>query len=293
MPFWSAEGGVSTGLYAGLNCGFGSRDDRNAVSENRRRALAAVGADRLATLYQIHSAEAVTLTEPPKGLRADGMATDRPGLALGILTADCAPVLFADEESAGVVGAAHGGWRGALAGIAEAVLERMEGLGARAGRTVAAVGPCIGQASYEVGPEFRTEFEAADPGQRPLVRRGRAARPLPLRPRRLRRGAAGAGRPRGRLARRCRYLRGRRTVFQLPPRLPAGRKGLRPPIVADRTAALTATRPAAPSGRARRPSSAPCGFPARPPPLPAGRRRRCVRPRRRPRARDRRSSPPS
>ena len=160
--FLDRSGGVSTGLYAGLNCGFGSRDDRDAVSENRRRALAAVGADRLATLYQVHGAEAAILTEPPKGLRADGMATNRPGLALGILTADCAPVLFADER-AGVVGAAHCGWRGALAGIAEAVLERMERLGARAGRTAASVGPCIGQASYEVGPEFRAAFEAADP----------------------------------------------------------------------------------------------------------------------------------
>ncbi len=160
--FLERAGGVSTGLYAGLNCGFGSGDDRDAVSENRRRALAAVGADQLAVLHQVHSAEAVTLTEPPKGLRADGMATDRPGLALGILTADCAPVLFADER-AGVVGAAHAGWRGALAGITEAVLERMEQLGAQAGRTAAAVGPCIGQASYEVGPEFRIEFEAADP----------------------------------------------------------------------------------------------------------------------------------
>ena len=160
--FLDRRGGVSTGLYAGLNCGFGSGDDRDAVSENRRRALAAVGADRLAVLYQTHSAEAVTLSGPPTGLRADGMATDRPGLALGILTADCAPVLFADAQ-AGVVGAAHCGWRGALAGIAEAVLERMEGLGARAGRTAAAVGPCIAQASYEVGPEFRAAFEAADP----------------------------------------------------------------------------------------------------------------------------------
>ncbi len=160
--FLEREGGVSTGLYAGLNCGFGSGDERDAVSENRRRALAAVGADRLATLHQVHSAEAVTLTEPPRGLRADGMATDRPGLALGILTADCAPVLFADEE-AGVVGAAHAGWRGALAGISEAVLERMERLGAETNRTVAAVGPCIAQASYEVGPEFRIEFEAFDP----------------------------------------------------------------------------------------------------------------------------------
>lgn len=160
--FLGRGGGVSTGLYAGLNCGFGSGDNRDAVSENRNRALAAVGADHLATLYQIHSAEAVTLTEPPKRLRADGMATDRPGLALGILTADCAPVLFADG-SAGVVGAAHCGWRGALAGIAEAVLERMEELGARAGRTVAVVGPCIGQACYEVGPEFRAAFEAANP----------------------------------------------------------------------------------------------------------------------------------
>ncbi len=160
--FLERAGGVSTGLYAGLNCGFGSGDDREAVSENRRRALTAVGADRLAVLYQIHSAEAAILSEPPKGLRADGMATDRPGLALGILTADCAPVLFADER-AGVVGAAHAGWRGALAGVAEAVLERMEQLGAAAGRTVAAIGPCIGQASYEVGSEFRIAFEAADP----------------------------------------------------------------------------------------------------------------------------------
>ena len=161
--FLERAGGVSTGLYAGLNCGFGSRDDWDAVSENRRRALQAVGADSLATLYQVHSAEAAILTEPPKGLRADGMATDRPGLALGILTADCAPVLFADEQ-AGVIGAAHCGWRGALAGIAEAVLERMEELGARAGRTAAAGGPCIGHASYAVGPEFRPAVEAADAG---------------------------------------------------------------------------------------------------------------------------------
>ncbi len=173
--FLDRGGGVSTGLYAGLNCGFGSCDDRDAVSENRRRALAAVGAERLATLHQVHSAEAAILTEPPKRLRADGMATDRPGLALGILTADCAPVLFADAR-AGVVGAAHAGWRGALAGIAESVLERMEWLGARAGRTVAAVGPCIGQESYEVGPEFRAAFEAADPDNErwfvPAVRPG-------------------------------------------------------------------------------------------------------------------------
>ncbi len=162
--FLGREGGVSTGLYAGLNCGFGSRDDRQAVAENRRRALAAVGAvgaDRLAVLHQAHSAEAVALRAPPRGLRVDGMATDRPGLALGILTADCAPVLFADAQ-AGVVGAAHAGWRGALAGVLEATLERMEGLGAAAGRIAAAVGPCIAQASYEVGAEFRERFEAAD-----------------------------------------------------------------------------------------------------------------------------------
>ena len=159
--FLGREGGVSTGLYAGLNCGFGSRDDRQAVAENRRRALAAVGAERLAVLHQAHSAEAAALRAPPRSLRADGMATDRPGLALGILTADCAPVLFADAQ-AGVVGAAHAGWRGALAGVLEATLERMEGLGAAAGRIAAAVGPCIAQASYEVGAEFRERFEAAD-----------------------------------------------------------------------------------------------------------------------------------
>ncbi len=160
--FLDRSGGVSAGLYAGLNCGFGSGDDRGAVRENRRRALEAVGADRLAALYQIHSAEAVIVTEPPQGLRADGMATDRPGLALGILTADCAPILFADAK-AGVVGAAHAGWRGALAGVMEATLERMAQLGGDTGRTSAAIGPCIAQASYEVGSEFRARFEAADP----------------------------------------------------------------------------------------------------------------------------------
>jgi len=165
--FLGRHGGVSTGDLAGLNVGFGSSDDRTAIDENRRRAIAAVlpGAE-LATVHQVHSATVVQVERPwPQGERprADGMVTDRPNLLLGILTADCAPVLFADAE-AGVIGAAHAGWRGALAGVTDATIAAMEQLGAQRQRIAAAIGPCIAQASYEVGEDFRAQFANQEPG---------------------------------------------------------------------------------------------------------------------------------
>jgi YfiH family protein len=160
--FLTRTGGVSTGGYASLNVGIGSHDHPAAVAENRRRAADAVlPGSRLATVYQVHGADAVTILEPfDDALRphADALVTDRPGIALGILTADCAPVLFADV-AAGVVGAAHAGWKGALAGVTDTILMAMETLGADRGRIVAAVGPCIARASYEVDTAFRARFE--------------------------------------------------------------------------------------------------------------------------------------
>jgi polyphenol oxidase len=159
--FFGRPGGVSTGLYAGLNCGPGSGDDRAAVTENRRRAMAALGDATLVTLYQVHSAEAVIVTAPwEESPHADAMATDVPGIALGILTADCAPVLLADTE-AGVIGAAHAGWKGALGGVTDSVIAAMERLGAHRSRIAAAVGPCIAQVSYEVDNAFRDRFVTA------------------------------------------------------------------------------------------------------------------------------------
>ena len=165
--FFTREGGVSEGLYGTLNCGLGSRDVPERVLENRARAMATIdlAPDRLATPYQTHSATAVTVTEPwARGAapEADGLVTDRPGLALGVSTADCVPVLFADPD-ARVVGAAHAGWRGALDGVLEATVQAMEGLGATRRETVAGIGPAISQRSYEVGPEFPAPFLTQDP----------------------------------------------------------------------------------------------------------------------------------
>jgi YfiH family protein len=162
--FFTREGGVSDGLFASLNCGFGSRDDAAKVAENRGRAMAALGLapDRLATCYQVHSPDVVVVEEPWRredNPRADAMVTKRAGVALGILTADCAPVLFADAE-ARIIGAAHAGWRGALGGVLEATVAAMRKLGADPRRIRAGIGPCIAQASYEVGPEFPTPFLA-------------------------------------------------------------------------------------------------------------------------------------
>ncbi|TPG16640.1 peptidoglycan editing factor PgeF [Sphingomonas koreensis] len=174
--FLGRRGGVSTGNHAGLNVGIGSDDDADAVVENRARATEAVlpGA-ALVTLYQIHSADALTVQAPltgPMRPRGDALVTDRPGLALGILTADCAPVLLADRD-AGVVGAAHAGWKGAFAGVTDSALLAMETLGARRDRIVAAIGPCIARASYEVDAAFALRFEQADPANERFFTPGR------------------------------------------------------------------------------------------------------------------------
>jgi YfiH family protein len=163
--FFGRQGGVSEGIYASLNCGPGSGDDRAKVIENRRRVTETFGPGaRLLTLYQIHSPKAVTVTAPweiGESPEADAMVTNLPRLALGTLTADCAPVLLADVE-AGVIGAAHAGWKGAQDGVVESTVAAMERLGAARGRIAAAVGPCISQANYEVDSEFRASFTQAD-----------------------------------------------------------------------------------------------------------------------------------
>ena len=163
--FLGRTGGVSTGAAASLNVGLGSGDDEAAIAENRRRAAEAIAPGaRLVGLYQVHSARCVTVTEPWDDAHrpeADALVTDRPGLLLGVLTADCAPVLFADSE-AGVIGAAHAGWKGALGGVTDATIEAMVALGAKPGRIAAAIGPCIAQGSYEVDEAFRARFLAAD-----------------------------------------------------------------------------------------------------------------------------------
>jgi YfiH family protein len=185
--FLGRRGGVSEGLYDSLNCGFGSSDARDRVAENRRRALLLTDAvdATLLTVHQTHSADVVVAEEPWRpdaAPRADAIVTRRPGLAIAILTADCAPVLFADLE-AGVIGAAHGGWRGALDGVLEATVAEMRRLGARPQATVAAIGPCIGPDSYEVGPEFPKPFLARDPAHarffRPSARAGHFLFDLP------------------------------------------------------------------------------------------------------------------
>ncbi len=165
--FFTRAGGVSQGPFASLNCSVSSGDAPEALRENRRRVARAMGVDpeRLLGVTQVHGIDVATVSspwQPGAGPRADAMVTDRPGLALGIITADCAPVLLADRAR-GVAGAAHAGWRGAAAGMLEAVVAAMERLGARRERIVAVVGPCIGQDSYEVGPELRDAVAAATP----------------------------------------------------------------------------------------------------------------------------------
>ena len=162
--FFTREGGVSTGIYAALNCGPGSGDRHEHVAENRRRAAAHFGVlpEQFLTLHQVHSAEVVVaeapITERPK---ADALVTKTPGLMLGILTADCAPVLFTDA-AARVIGAAHAGWKGATSGILENTVRAMQQLGSCPGEIHATIGPTIAQKSYEVGPEFITRFTPAE-----------------------------------------------------------------------------------------------------------------------------------
>jgi len=163
--FFTRRGGASSGIFEGLNCGGGSSDQADVVAINRGRVASAMGVEPagLVTVHQVHSADVAVLDAPPADRpRADALVTATPGLALAVLTADCQPVLFADAE-AGVVGAAHAGWRGALGGVLEATLGAMEGLGARRDRVVAVIGPTISQRAYEVGPEFLESFLAEDP----------------------------------------------------------------------------------------------------------------------------------
>ena len=163
--FFTRKGGASSGIFTSLNCGQGSSDQTEMVAINRARVAEAVGlsADRLASVYQIHSATVETLDAPPDTPpKADAMVTATPGLGLAILTADCQPVLFADR-AAGVIGAAHAGWKGALDGVLEATLDAMEALGAARANTTAVIGPAISQRAYEVGPEFLDRFLDENP----------------------------------------------------------------------------------------------------------------------------------
>lgn len=165
--FFTRRGGASSGIFAGLNCGGGSSDLQNAVALNRARVAEAmeVEAENLLTVHQVHSPDVVTVTDPLSDPRpkADAMVTSTPGVALGILTADCQPVLFADIE-AGVIGAAHAGWKGAIGGGLEATIAAMSALGARPERITTVIGPCISQRAYEVGPDFFETFLAEDEG---------------------------------------------------------------------------------------------------------------------------------
>ncbi len=164
--YFTRTGGLSEGIYRGLNVGTGSQDDQALVAENRRRVAdwMGIGSDHLLTAWQIHSPDVVVAREPFAAERpkADAIVTDRPGIAVGAVTADCGPVLFADPR-AGVVGAAHAGWKGALTGVLENTIIAMENLGARRDSIVAVLGPSISGRNYEVGPEFRDRFIAAAP----------------------------------------------------------------------------------------------------------------------------------
>jgi len=174
--FFTRQGGVSAGIFASLNGGLGSSDDPAHVAANRSRMAAHLGLspDELVSLHQIHSPQVVQVTQawsPEERPRADGMATRTPGVALGIATADCGPVLFCDPQ-AGVVGAAHAGWKGALSGVLEATLDAMEELGARREDTTAVLGPTISAAAYEVGSDFVARFTGDDAGNARFFREG-------------------------------------------------------------------------------------------------------------------------
>lgn len=180
--FFTRLGGASSGLFRGLNCGFGSSDQNEIVAINRARVADAmgVGPDGLATVHQVHSAEVVVLRAGDQPcdyakIRADGLVTDQPGVALAVLTADCQPILLADPD-AGVIGAVHAGWRGALSGVIEAAVGAMIDLGAV--RIRAVIGPCISQKAYEVGPEFMDEVLAEDPDHHRFFAGGPNGKPM-------------------------------------------------------------------------------------------------------------------
>lgn len=174
--FFGRRGGVSAGDYMSLNAGEGSADSPRHVAENRARISAAIGSRWLLSCYQVHSPDVVRVTRPwTERPPADAMVTDRPGLGLCVLSADCTPVLFADPDK-GIIGAAHAGWKGALAGVLMRTVEAMEALGADRARIRAAIGPTIQQASYEVGPEFRDSFLAKDAASEDLFIPGQGDR---------------------------------------------------------------------------------------------------------------------
>lgn len=177
--FFGRAGGVSKGVYESLNCGPGSNDDPAAIGENRARAIAALSHENatLCTLYQVHSDAVLVIREALNDRpKADALVTKTPGLALGILTADCAPVLLADQ-TAGIIGAAHAGWRGALTGILEETIAAMEALGAWRAQIRAVIGPCISRQSYEVGDEFKARFLACDAAYDQFFTSGKKAQP--------------------------------------------------------------------------------------------------------------------
>ncbi len=176
--FFGRAGGASSGVFAGLNCGYGSSDQDDVVAINRDRVAGALGVDQgaLVGVHQVHSADAIHVAGPTAARpRADAMVTATPGVALSVLAADCQPVLFADSV-AGVIGAAHAGWKGALHGVLEATLDAMEQLGAVRGQIVAVIGPSISQRAYEVGPEFFETFMDAGTAHGRFFARGRGDR---------------------------------------------------------------------------------------------------------------------
>lgn len=180
--FFTRAGGVSSGVYADLNCGLGSSDQQPSVLQNRARVCEYLGgtSGSVVTLYQVHGTTALTVTAAPLSgqplPKADAVVSNTPGLVIGVLTADCTPVLFADPQ-ARVVAAAHAGWRGAVSGVLEAAMAEMERLGARRSRILAAIGPTIGQQAYEVGPDFEADVLARDPTSAGFFARTGAQKP--------------------------------------------------------------------------------------------------------------------
>lgn len=178
--FFGRKGGASSGVFQGLNCGHGSSDQFEAVTINRTRVAQALDVlpDALVGVHQIHSAIVVTLDDPDQPRpKADALVTARPGIALSVLTADCQPVLFADPV-AGVIGAAHAGWKGALAGVLDETVSAMVALGAQKDRISAVIGPTISQRAYEVGPEFYDQFMTEDEGAARFFAKGEGDRML-------------------------------------------------------------------------------------------------------------------
>ncbi len=245
--FFTRAGGISDGVYTSLNGGTGSNDAPAHVAENRARMAAALGvaADRFLTAHQIHSPEVVTVEQPwaPDARpRADGVVTATPGIAVGVSTADCGPILFADAH-ARVVGAAHAGWRGAFTGVIEATIAAMERLGAERDRIVAAAGPMIRQPNYEVGPEFIAQFKAADAANERFFMPGpRAGYPLFDLAGYIGARLAAAGIGRVEDIGRCTYA-DRRDLLQLPAVGPPPGGGLRPSHQRHRARGLIAAPP--------------------------------------------------